>query len=76
MKNAGSEFIDLIAFNADYNNSCPTIFALFTCNATTQVRNPYAERYVEGHSKQGGCTGHPVIRYPDGYSNSYSILRF
>lgn len=53
MKNAGSEFIDLIAFNADYNNSCPTIFALFTCNATTQVRNPYAERYVEGHSKQG-----------------------
>ncbi|EDV55808.2 uncharacterized protein Dere_GG22297 [Drosophila erecta] len=53
MKQAGPQFIELTAFNADYNNTCPTIFALFTCNATTEVRNPYAERYVEGHSKQG-----------------------
>ncbi|XP_017049952.1 phosphatidylinositol phosphatase PTPRQ [Drosophila ficusphila] len=52
-KQAGSEFLELTAFNADYNNTCPTIFALFSCNATTDVRNPYAERYVEGHSKQG-----------------------
>ncbi|XP_016985316.1 receptor-type tyrosine-protein phosphatase beta [Drosophila rhopaloa] len=52
-KQAGSEFLELTAFNADYNNTCPTIFALFSCNTTSQVRNPYAERYVEGHSKQG-----------------------
>ncbi|XP_039484170.1 phosphatidylinositol phosphatase PTPRQ [Drosophila santomea] len=52
-KQAGSDFIELVAFNADYNNTCPTIFALFSCNATTQVRHPYAEQYVEGHSKQG-----------------------
>ncbi|XP_017010293.2 receptor-type tyrosine-protein phosphatase H [Drosophila takahashii] len=53
MKQAGSDFIELTAFNADYNNTCATIFALFSCNATTTVRNPYAESYEEGHSKQG-----------------------
>ncbi|XP_017079438.1 phosphatidylinositol phosphatase PTPRQ [Drosophila eugracilis] len=53
MKQAGSEFIELTAFNADYNNTCHTIFALFSCNATTQVRNPYAESIDYGHSKQG-----------------------
>ncbi|XP_050744270.1 phosphatidylinositol phosphatase PTPRQ [Drosophila biarmipes] len=53
MKQAGSEFIELTAFNADYNNTCETIYALFSCNATTTVRNPYAESYVKGHSKQG-----------------------
>ncbi|KAI8036266.1 hypothetical protein M5D96_010859 [Drosophila gunungcola] len=64
MKRAGSEFLELTAFNTDYNNTCPTIFALFRCNTTSQVRHPYSERYVEGHSKQGfNATLNPLSPY-------------
>ncbi|XP_020798309.1 phosphatidylinositol phosphatase PTPRQ isoform X1 [Drosophila serrata] len=52
-KGSASHSLELSANNADYNNTCLTIFAFFNCSTTSSVRNPSAERYVEGHSKRG-----------------------
>ncbi|KAH8275290.1 hypothetical protein KR026_004701, partial [Drosophila bipectinata] len=48
-----SHSLELSAFNNDYNNSCPTIYAFFECKTTDNVPNKQADRYVEGHTQRG-----------------------
>ncbi|KAH8350288.1 hypothetical protein KR067_013028, partial [Drosophila pandora] len=48
-----SHSIELSALNNDFNNSCPTIYALFNCTTNENVPFKYADRYVEGHTLRG-----------------------